>query len=199
MLNGNFSPTTIGWTAIASGITAILAIVFLGLMATVNIFFGILNDILNSVLAILIVVLAWMLYSQFHAKVPLMSQVTFVLAVLGAILAVVGSILVIFKFTGFVLAGWYTALGYSLLGLWLAAFCYSMLGSGVFPSKLIVLGIVTGVAMATGILSVTGILSSIDSMEALPWYLNISYLAFLGIYILYPIWGIRFGRFLLSK
>ena len=199
MMNGNFLPTTIGWTAIASGITAILAIVFLGLMATVNIFFGILNDILNSVLAILIVVLAWMLYSQFHAKVPLMSQVTFVLAVLGAILAVVGSVLVIFRFTGFVLAGWYTGLGYALLGLWLAAFSYSMLGRGVLPSKLIVLGIVTGVAMATGILSVTGILSNIDSMEALPWYLNVSYLAFLGIYILYPIWGIWFGQFLLPK
>jgi len=198
-MEGNFPSTTIGWTAIASGITAILAIVFLGMMATVNIFFGTLNDILNSVLAILIAVLAWMLYTQFHAKAPLMSQVTLVLAVLGAILAVVGSVLVIFRFTGFVLAGWYTGFGYALLGLWLAAFCYSILGSGVYPNKWIIFGIVIGIAMVAGILSLSGILSRIDSMEALPWYLNVAYLAFLGIYILYPIWAIWLGRVLLQK
>ena len=197
MSNNSF--TTIGWTAIASGITAILAIVFLGMMATVNMVFGTLNDILNSVLAILIAVLAWMLYNQFHAKAPLMSQVTLVLAVLGAILAVIGSVLVIFRFTGFVLAGWYTGLGYALLGLWLAAFCYSMLGSGVYPNNWVIFGIIVSIAMATGILSIFGIMSRLDSFEALPWYLNIAYLAFLGIYILYPIWGIWFGRFLLSK
>jgi len=199
MMNTNFSPTTIGWTVIASGITAILAIVFLGMMATVNIFFGTLNDILNSILAILIAVLAWMLYSQFHAKAPLMSQVTLVLAVLGTILAVVGSVLVIFRLTGFVLAGWYTGLGYALLGLWLVAFCYSMFGSDIFPNKLITFGIVTGIALATGILSIFGIMSHLDSFEALPWYLNIAYLAFLGMYILYPIWAIWFGRVLLQK
>jgi len=198
-MNGNFSTTTIGWTAIASGISAILAIVFLGMMATVNIFFGTLNDILNSVLAILMAALAWMLYSQFHAEAPLMSQVTLVLAVLGAILAVVGSVLVIFRFTGFVLAGWYTGFGYALLGLWLATFCYSILGSGVYPNKWIVFGIIVGIAMTTGILSVSGILSRIDSMKALPWYLSVAYFAFLGIYILYPIWAICFGRVLLSK
>ena len=198
-MEGHFSPTTIGWTAIASGVTAILAIVFLGMMATVNIFFGTLNDIFNSIIAILVAVLAWMLYSQFHAKAPLISQVTFVLAVLGTILAVVGSVLVIFKFTGFVLAGWYTGLGYALLGLWLAVFCYSLLGSDVLPNKLITFGIVTGIALATGILSIFGIMSRLDSFETLPWYLNIAYLAFLGMYILYPIWAIWFGRVLLQK
>jgi len=197
MNNNSFA--TIGWAAIASGITAILAVLFLGMMATVNMFFGTINDILNSVLAILIAVLAWMLYSQFRAKAPLMSQVTVVLAMLGAILAVVGSVLVIFRFTGFVLAGWYTGLGYALLGLWLAAFCYSMLGSDVLPNKLLTFGIVTGIAMTTGILSIFGITSRLDSFDALPWYLNIAYLAFLGIYILYPIWAIGFGRVLLSK
>jgi len=197
MNNNSFA--TIGWIAIASGISAILAVVFLGMMATINIFFGTINDILNSVLAILMAVLAWMLYSQFHAKSALMSQVAFVLAVIGAILAVVGSVLVIFRFTGFVLAGWYTGLGYAMLGLWLAAFCYSILGNDVFPNKLLVFGIVTGIAMAMGILSIFGIMFRLDSFEALPWYLNIAYLAFLGIYILYPIWAIWFGRVLLSK
>lgn len=199
MTNGNFPSTTIGWMAFATGTAIVLAVVTITLMYAVNMIFGPINDVLNGIAAILSAVLAWMLYAQHHAKSPLMSQVALGLAVLGAVLAVVGSILVIFKFTGFVLAGWYTGLGYALLGLWLAAFCYSMLGNDVFPNKLILFGIVTGIAMAMGILSVTGILSRIDSMEALPWYLNIAYLAFLGIYILYPIWAIWFGRILLSK
>jgi len=113
---------------------------FLGMMATVNVFFGGLNDILNSALAILIAVLAWMLYFQFHAKAPLASQVTLVLAVLGAILAMVGSVLVIFRFTGFVLAEWHTGFGCALLSLWLASFYYFMLGSGVYPKKWVIFG-----------------------------------------------------------
>jgi len=198
-MNGNFPSTAIGWMAIATGTTAVLAVVTITLMYTVNMIFGPINDVLNGIAAILSAAMAWMLYAQHHAKSPLMSQVALGLAVLGTILAVVGSILVIFRFTGFVLAGWYTGFGYALLGLWLAAFCYSMLGNDVFPNKLIIFGIVTGIAMAMGILSLTGILSRIDSMEALPWYLNIAYLAFLGIYIFYPIWAIWLGRVLLSK
>jgi len=197
-MEGYFPSTTIGWMAIATGTAVILAVVTITLMYTVNMIFGPINDVLNGIAAILSAVLAWMLYAQHHARSPLMSQVALGLAVLGAILAVVGSVLVIFRFTGFVLAGWYTGFGYALLGLWLAAFCYSMLGNEVFPNKLIAFGIVTGIVMAMGILSLTGILSRIDSMEALPWYLNVAYLAFLGIYILYPIWGIWFGRVLLK-
>jgi len=197
-MEGYFPSTTIGWMAIATGTAVILAGVTITLMYTVNMIFGPINDVLNGIAAILSAVLAWMLYAQHHARSPLMSQVALGLAVLGAILAAVGSVLVIFRFTGFVLAGWFTGLGYALLGLWLAAFCYSMLGNEVFPNKLIAFGIVTGIVMAMGILSLTGILSRIDSMEALPWYLNVAYLAFLGIYILYPIWGIWFGRVLLK-
>jgi len=199
MANNNFSLETIGWTAIASGVAATLSIIFLGMMATVNIFFGTLNDILNSGVAILIAILAWMLHEQFHAKAPSTSQVTLALAVVGAILAVVGSVLVIFRFMGFVLAGWYTGLGYALLGLWLAAFCFSMLRSDIYPNKSMVFGIVVGIAMLTGILGLSGIVSRIDSMEALPWYLNVAYLAFFGIYILYPVWAIWFGRVLLKN
>jgi len=197
-MEGYFPSTTIGWMAIATGTAVILAGVTITLMYTVNMIFGPINDVLNGIAAILSAVLAWMLYAQHHSRSPLMSQVALGLAVLGAILAAVGSVLVIFRFTGFVLAGWFTGLGYALLGLWLAAFCYSMLGNEVFPNKLIAFGIVTGIVMAMGILSLTGILSRIDSMEALPWYLNVAYLAFLGIYILYPIWGIWFGRVLLK-
>jgi len=122
-MEGYFPSTTIGWMAIATGTAVILAGVTITLMYTVNMIFGSINDVLNGIAAILSAVLAWMLYAQHHSRSPLMSQVALGLAVLGAILAAVGSVLVIFRFTGFVLAGWFTGLGYALLGLWLAAFC----------------------------------------------------------------------------
>ena len=74
MTTSHFSTATIGWMAIATGISAILAVVFLALMYTVNgPFFGTLNDIFNSIIGISSVILAWMLYAEQHAKSPLMS------------------------------------------------------------------------------------------------------------------------------
>jgi hypothetical protein len=113
----NFSTATIGWIAIATGVSAILAVIFLTLMYTVNQSFGRVNDVFNSIIGISSVVLAWMLYAEHHAKSPLMSQIALALVVIGAIFTIVGSILIIFGFTDFVLAGWYSSFGYALIGM----------------------------------------------------------------------------------
>ena len=199
MTTNHFSPPSIGWTGIAIGVSVILAVIFLILMYTVNGRFGMVNDVLNTVIGILSVVLAWMLYAEHHSKSPLMSQVTLALVGVGAIFTIIGSVLIIFGFTDFVLAGWYTGVGNALIGLWLAAFCYSMLTSDVLPHNLIVFGVVVGSLMMFGLLGIPGILARVDTMESLPWYLGVSYLGFLGTYILYPIWTIWFGRILLLK
>jgi hypothetical protein len=199
MTTSNFSSPTIGWVAVVTGASAILAIVFLTLMSTVNNSFGRVNDVFNSVIGISSVVLAGMLYAEHHAKSPLMSQIALALAVVGAIFTIIGSILIIFGFTDFVLAGWYSGIGYALIGLWLAAFCYSILRSDVFPHNLVIFGIVVGVFMAIGLLGIPGIFAGIDSMESMPWYLYIAFFGWLGTYILYPIWTIWLGRNLLLK
>jgi hypothetical protein len=108
-------------------------------------------------------------------------------------------VLVILKFTGFVLAGWYTGVGNALIGLWLVAFCFSIQNGIGFSNNLITFGLVVGLVMAMGLLGIFGIFAGIDSMESLPWYLNIGYLGFFGTYILYPIWTIILGRNLLIK
>jgi len=195
----NFSTATTGWVAIATGVSAILAIIFLILMATVNMLFGPINDVFNGMIGVLSVVLAWMLYAEHHAKSPLLSQVAFALALVGAILTVVGSVLVIFKFTGFVLAGLYTSVGNALIGLWLVAFCYSMRRGNELPGNLLTFGLVDGVFLAMGLVCILGIFAGVDSMESLPWYLYLGYFGFLGIYIMYPIWTIWLGRVLLFK
>ena len=199
MTTNNFSTVTIGWVAIATGVSSILAVIFITLMFTVNQSFGTVNDVFNSVIGILSVILAWMLYAEHHAKSPLMSQIALALAVVGAIFTIIGSILIIFGFTGFVLAGWYSSIGYALIGLWLAAFCYSLLHSDALPHNLVIFGIIVGAFMAIGLLGIPGILAGIDSMESIPWYLYIAFFGWLGTYILYPIWTIWLGRSLLLK
>ena len=199
MTISNFSGTTIGWVAIATGVSAILAVIFLTFMYTVNPSFGRINDIFNSLIGISSVVLAWMLYAEHHAKSPLMSQIALAIAVVGANFTIVGSILIIFGFTDFVLAGWYSGIGYALIGLWLAAFCYSLLRGDALPHNLVIFGIVVGAFMAIGLLGIPGILAGIDSMESMPWYLYVAFFGWLGTYILYPIWTIWLGRNILLK
>jgi hypothetical protein len=168
-------------------------------MATVHPFFGTLNDVFNSLIGISSAVLAWMLYAEFHSRSPLMSQIAILLVVVGVIFTILGSILIIFNYTGFVLAGWYTGIGNALIGLWLAAFSYSMLRADTLPHNLVVFGIVVGAFMVLGLLGIPGVLMRVDTMKSLPWYLGVGYLGFLGTYILYPIWTIWLGRFLLSR
>lgn len=197
MTTSNLSTSTASWIAIATGIFAILAVISLILMATVNSLFGPINDVFNSIIGISSVVLVWVLYAEHHAKSPLLSQVAFALALIGSIFVIVGSVLVIFKFTGFVLAGWYSGVGYALIGLWLVVFCYSLLHGGALPRNLVIFGVVVGAFMAIGLLGIPGIFASFDSMESMPWYLYVAYLGWLGTYILYPIWTIWLGRNLL--
>lgn len=198
MTTSNFSPSVVGWTAIATGIAVILAVIFLILMATVNGRFGTINDVLNGIIGILSVFLAWMLYAELHARSPWMSQVGIALAVVGAIFTIIGSVLIIFGYTDFVLAGWYTGVGNALIGLWLAAFCYSMLSGSTLPHNLVVFGIVVGAFMAVGLIGIPGIFTGVDSMESMPWYLYVAFFGWLGTYILYPIWTIWFGQVLIQ-
>lgn len=197
MTTSNFSNAITGWIAIATGVSAILAVISITLMYTVNQSFGKVNDVFNSMIGIASVVLAWMLYAEHHARSSLMSQMALAFAVAGAIFTVVGSILIIFGFTGFVLAGWYSGIGNALIGLWLAVFCYSLLGGDALTPNLVYFGIVVGAFMATGLLGIPGILVGIDGMESMPWYLYVAFFGWLGTYILYPTWTIWLGRNLL--
>jgi hypothetical protein len=199
MTTSRFSISPIGWMAIVTGVSTIFAVVFLILMYTVSISFGKVNDVFNSMIGISSMILAWMLYAKHNSRSQLMSQIALALAVVGAIFTIIGSILIIFDFTGFLLAGWYSGVGNALIGLWLAAFCYSLLRGGVLPQSLVIFGIVVGAFMAIGLLGIPGTFAGIDSMESMPSYLYVALFGWLGTYILYPIWTIWLGRNLLSK
>jgi hypothetical protein len=199
MTTSHVSTATTGWIAIATGISAILAVVFLTLMTTASPSFGKVNDACNSLIGIFSAVLAARLYAEHHAHSPAVSQIALALAVVGAMITILGSVLIIFGFTDFVLAGWYSGLGNALIGLWLAALCHALLRGAALPPNLAIFGILTGAFMAIGLFGIPGILARIDSMQSMPWYLYVAFLGWLGTYILYPAWTVWLGRHLLLK
>ena len=199
MTTNRISTSTIGWVALGTGISVVLAVLLLILMATGSMFFGAVNDVLNGIIGISSAVLAWMFYTEHRAKSPLISHMALALAIVGAIFSIVGSLLILYGFTDFFLAGLYSGLGNALIGLWLMAFCYSMQRNDELPHNLILFGLVVGAFMALGLIGIPGILARIDSMVSMPRYLYVALFGWLGTYVLYPIWTIWLGRHLLSK
>ena len=188
-----------GWVALATAIATLLATILIFLFYTAGGPFGTLNDIFNGVAGILSGVLAWMLSSQFRTGSSILQRVALIVAGIGALVVAIGSILIIFDITGWVLAGWYTAVGNALIGIWLVAFSTSMRWSNLLPRSLSTFGSIVGAIMAVGIIAIPGILMGTDSTDSTPGYMNLAYLGYIGTYFLYPAWAIWLGRTLLSR
>lgn len=200
MTTNTFSALTIGWAAIATGIAGLLALVFIILLFTVGQPFGTLNDICIGIAAILSGVLAWMLFPQVHRQLPLLSQVALVVALAGALIVTIGSVLVIFGIKGWYLAGLYMAVGNALIGLWLLGLNVSARQGDFWSNGLVISGMVIGVIMLLGLAAIPGIFRGIDAWESAPWYINyVGWAGALGWLVLYPAWCIWLGRTLLLE
>jgi len=198
MFTNNFSLVTIGWVAIATGIVGLLGLAFIILFFTVGQPFGTINDYCIGLTVILSVVLVWMLYPGHHARSPLLSQVTFVIAMLGAILVMVGTALAISGLKGWFLSGLYMAAGNAMIGLWLLGLNYSALRDNSFPQSLVIFGLISGVILALGLVTIPGIFRGIDSQAyELTTFNYIWWASSLGYLALYPTWCILLGRILL--
>jgi hypothetical protein len=199
MIVSQSTSSTAGWMAWATGIATLLATVLIFLFYTLGGLFGTLNDIFNGIAGILSGVLAWMLASQFRTNSTLLVRASLVLAMIGAVIVVLGSLLIIFDITGWVLAGWYTTVGNALIGVWLLAFSTSMRRSALLPGSLSTFGLIVGILMVVGIIAIPGILMGVDSTDSTPGYLNLAYLGYVGTYFLYPAWTLWLGRTLISR
>jgi hypothetical protein len=200
MTASNFSSITIGWAAIATGVAGLLALAFIILFFTVGQPFGTLNDICIALAAILSVVLVWMLYPRHHAQSPLLSQVTLVIAVVGAILVMVGAALAISGVKGWFLSGLYMAAGNAMIGLWLLGLNYSALRDNSLPHSLVIFGLISGLILALGLVTIPGIFRGNDPQEYELTIVNyIWWAGSLGYLALYPTWCILLGRILLLK
>jgi len=194
-----FSSHTIGCTAVASGVVALIGLIFIILFFTVGQPFGTLNDLCISLAAILSGGLAIMLYRVHHAQSPYLSLLALIVALVGALVVAAGSVLVISGRAGWFLAGLYMTAGNALIGLWLLALNFSARLDNPWSGGLVVFGWVVGAIMAVGLIAIPGILRGIDAQDSAPWFVNAGYVGSLGWMILYPIWCILLGRTLLLQ
>jgi hypothetical protein len=198
MLASDLSAGTIGWVAIATGITGLLGLAFIVLFFTVGQPFGTLNDYCIALAAVLSVVLVWIFFPWHHAQRPVLSIVALVIALVGVLLVLAGAALAISGVKGWYLSGLYMAAGNALVGLWLLALNYSALGEPPFPRGLAIFGIVSGAILALGLVTAPAIWRGIDVKEyetslfnSIWWASSLGYLA------LYPLWCILLGCILL--
>lgn len=189
---GRTSDAAAGWVAIALAIVTAASIAALILFYTVGGPFGSINDAGNALIGILSAGLAILL----HRRVG--SRVGVVAAVVGAAVAVWGSWLVMTGTTGFLLAGFVSTIGFGLIGVWLAQVAWSPAAER-WSSRIRQIARVAAVCMvAGGVLAVPGAVTGIDSFDAVPPWAWPFALGWLGIYLLYPIWSVSFGRMLAS-
>jgi hypothetical protein len=199
MTSINFPTRAIGWLAITIGGVTFLGIASIILFFTVGGVFGALNDVCNGVEAILSAVLAWRMHRWLRSHAPRLSLFALITAWVGALIATIGSALIIRDVTGWYLAGLYTMFGYALIGVWLFGLNYAALQSFSWPRRLAQLGLLTAGCMAIGFLASPGILSGVDDTDAAPWFVNLGLLGSLGWMFLYPFWCMWLGRLLVSN
>ncbi len=199
MMMTTVSLHTIGRTAIAIGGVTLAGVVSIMLFFTVGGVFGSLNDLCNAVEAILSAGLASALHRLYRPHSPRLSRFMLIAASAGALIATIGSILVIFEVTGWFLAALVSTFGFALIGLWLLGLSYVSARVGTWPRPLIQLGLVAGSIMTIGLLAGLGIPGRIDDPGSAAWFVQAGLLSWLGTYLLYPAWCIWLGRRLLSN
>jgi len=200
MTVSTFSLSTIGRMAITIAVAEFIGLVFIALFYSIGGPFGTLNDVCVALGGMLSAGLAWMLYPTHRSHAPRVSPFALGIALVGACLAALGSGLVIFKVTGWFLAGLVTTFGYALIGLWLLGLSYSALRWLAFPRRLAQFGIVAGGVTAIGVLAGPGILARSDAIGSAQWFvLGSMFLGGLGWNILYAIWCTWLGRLLLLQ
>ncbi len=150
--------------------------------------FGFLNDLANAAVGLLSAALAWLLQ---RGRANAWSLVA---AVIGALVMVLGSVLVIADITGWYLAGLVSAVGSALIGLWVLAINGMQPSVGELSSQLRKLGLVAGAVMLTGLLALPGVVSGVDDASAASWIVSAGLVSWLGTYVLYPVWCWLLGR-----
>jgi hypothetical protein len=137
--------------------------------------FGTLNDVANAILAVLCAALA-VEAGGFASRVAL-------LALLGAAIAIVGSVLVVAGFTGYFFAGLVSAFGFGFIGLWLLFTSRA----GALPQRQ--LAIAAGVLMSLGLINIAGIVQGLDEQADAPAWLVGAGICWAGTYLLLPAWA----------
>ena len=157
--------------------------------------FGTINDVANGTEGVLSAALAWTLRPMLARSSSRVQWLALSAALAGAVIAVIGTWLV--ESTGFFYAALASSLGFGLIGVWVVALNQALQARTGWPRRLPQLGLAAGVIMVVGLLAGLGLPAGAHRMSSAAWYEWIGLLAWLSTYVLYPIWGVWFGRVLL--
>lgn len=178
--------------AVLLGAVLLASVASLGLFFATGGPFGAINDWSIGAAGVLTMALVLTLRRPANSTSGL-DLLTRGLAVIGSIVVVVGSALVISKTTGYLLAGLVESLGFALVGIWLIALNRPQ-AINRRPNRLEVLGITTGVIMAIGLATIPAIAVGADDANTAPAWVWLGFIGWFGIFFLFPIWSIGWGR-----
>lgn len=203
-MNGYHSKI-IGLCALVLGLVGALAfsallLFFAGLFQNIPslLFFGSLNDALNSLFAILSAVLSSLLHPALRRLLaPGLSAGFLVIVWLGALAVTFGSWLIMSGRSDLELSSHYFFFGNGLVGIWLWTLNRIARQQAFWPESLTRLGLIAGGFMILGLLGLYGILMRWDGDNYSPLVM-VAGLSYFGTGILYPIWGLLLGRWLLK-
>lgn len=184
-------PTVVSRVALATAVVSLLAVLSLITFYAVGGPFGFINDVANGLIGLLSVALAWLWVRNRRGG---WSTLAIAFASLGAIVIVLGSLLIIVDITGWYLAGLVSSVGSALLGIWLLIANRLHRSAPELPRGLILLGMTTGIFMIIGWLALAGVIARIDDPQLAPLYVNAGLLNWMGTYLLYPVWCLWLSR-----
>jgi len=203
-MNG-FPSKVIGWVALVVGGTGLLATVallvfFAGLFGNIRSlsFMGPLNDVLNALTSILSAILASVLHPTVRRFAPRLSLVVLISVWAGALAHTFGSWLILTDRSGVERSSYYYFVGSGLIGIWLYVLNRVARREAGWPHSLIQLGLIASGFMLIGLLGLYGILLGSDGDDFSPLVM-IAGISFLGMGVLYPIWCLRLGRWIVAQ
>ena len=184
-------PTVVSRVALATAVVSLLAVLSLITFYAIGGPFGFINDVANGLIGLLSLALAWLWVRNRRGG---WSTLAIAFASLGAIVIVLGSLLIIVDITGWYLAGLVSSVGSALLGIWLLIANRLHWSAPELPRGLILLGMTTGIFMIIGWLALAGVIARIDDPQLAPIYVNAGLLNWMGTYLLYPVWCLWLSR-----
>ena len=179
--------------ALALEVAAVAAAVSLALMFASVEPLGTVNDFLNAVVGWL--VLAMALVVRRTQGPGLLAGAAVAAGALAAALLTWGTYLVVSGTTGYYRAGLVSSLGLAATGAWLLLAHAASGGSGLLDDGPARLGRVTGWFMAGGVLVVPSLVAGADDLASAPWHAWLAEgCAWLGLFVLLPVWSGRLRR-----
>jgi hypothetical protein len=187
-----------GTLAIVLGVVLLLSVASLAIFFIVGGPFGAINDWTIGIAGLLTGLLLVVREGREEVPAPA-GGITVAIGVLGAVLVVAGAGLVITRTTGFLLAGLVETVGFALVGVWLLVLSAANRRALRWPRGLAALGMTAGAVMALGFVASPGVLAGYDDMNSAPWWIWLAFVAWLGIFVLYPIWCLWYGTALRGR